>query len=295
MTNRPEEIPPEWENLALAGLSGTLMVVGPPDVGKSTLARYLFKRLSEASSGVAYLDGDPGQSILGPPATMTLALAEMGDDSFPPKGAIWRGFVGSVSPAGHMLPVLTCAARLVGAAKQAGVQAVIYDTSGLVEPTRGGISLKLAKIDLLRPTVLFAIKRNQELNSLVLPLRRSRRIQVVELSPPPAARRRDPSVRRAHRAAQFAHYFKNGSQLRVSWPQYAVFPAPHFDLHRLVALEDVDGFSIGLGIVTQIDRIYRQVMLHTPVASINGVDAIRLGNVAVDPETFEDRPLSSRG
>jgi polynucleotide 5'-kinase involved in rRNA processing len=62
-----------------------------------------------------------------------------------------------------------------------------------------------------------------------------------------------------------------------------------------VALEDVDGFSIGLGIVTQIDRIYRQVMLHTPVASIKGVDAIRLGNVAVDPETFEDRPLSSRG
>lgn len=295
MTNKPGEIPPEWEELDLKGLSGTLMVVGPPDVGKSTFARYLFKRLNKLFRRVAYLDGDPGQSSLGPPGTMTLALAENGDDTFPPRGRIWRGFVGSVSPAGHMLPVLTCAARLVGAAQKAGVQVVIYDTSGLVDPASGGIYLKLAKIDLLRPSVLFAIKRYQELNSLVLPLRRSRRIKVVELSPPPAVRRRDSSIRRAHRAAQFAKYFKNGSQLRVSWPQYAVFPAPRFDLHRLVAMEDADGFTIGLGIVTQIDRIYRQVMLHTVVASMNGVDAIRLGDVAVDPETFEDHPLSRRG
>ena len=56
-------------------------------------------------------------------------------------------------------------------------------------------------------------------------------------------------------------------------------------------MEDAAGFTIGLGIVKQIDRIHRQVMLHTPVASVNGVDAIRLGDVAVDPETFEDRPL----
>ncbi|NIO10390.1 MAG: hypothetical protein GTO40_21240, partial [Deltaproteobacteria bacterium] len=67
---------------------------------------------------VGYLDGDPGQSTLGPPGTMTLAVAENGDDTFPPRGRIWRGFVGSVSPVGHMLPVLTCAARLLGAARE---------------------------------------------------------------------------------------------------------------------------------------------------------------------------------
>ena len=292
MTNKPDEIPPEWEQLDLAGLRGTLMIVGPADVGKSTFSRYLFKRLCDVVPHVGYLDGDPGQSTLGPPATMTLAVAENRDKTFPPRGRIWRGFVGAVSPVGHMLTVLTCAARLLEAAREAGVQVVIFDTTGLVDPARGGIYLKLAKIDLLRPAALFAMQRQQELESLLMPLRRSRRTQLVELSPSPAARRRDISIRRAHRAGQFGHYFTNASQLRLSWTQFAVLPAPRFHLHRLVAMEDACGFTIGLGIVLQIDRIYRQVTLHSPVTSVKGIDAIRLGDVTVDPETFEDQPLA---
>jgi polynucleotide 5'-kinase involved in rRNA processing len=286
-----EEIPPEWKQLDLAGLSGTLMIVGPADVGKSTFCRYLFKRLCEIAPRVGYLDGDPGQSTLGPPGTMTLAVAENQDNTFPPRGRMWRGFVGAVSPVGHMLAVLTCAARLLGAARDAGVQVVIFDTTGLVDPARGGVYLKLAKIDLLRPAVLFAMQRQQELESLLMPLRRSRRTQLVELSPSPAAHRRDISVRKAHRAAQFGHYFTDASHLQVNWTQFAVLPAPRFNLHRLVAMENAFGFTIGLGIVLQIDHIYRQVTLHSPVPSVNGVDAIRLGDVTVDPETFEDRIL----
>ena len=286
----PEEIPSPWEELDLSELSGTLMIVGSSDVGKSTFSRYLFKRLCTIYPRVAYLDGDPGQSTLGPPTTMTLAMADNGDNSFPPRGRRWRGFVGSVSPVGNMLAVLTCAARLVEAARKAGAQVVIYDTTGLVEPARGGIHLKLAKIDLLRPKVLFALQRNQELQPLLLPLRRRSHILVLEFSPSSSAQRRDTSVRKAHRVAQFAQYFTNSSQLRVNWTQFAVLPAPRFNLHRLVALEDADGFTIGLGIVERIDRIYRQVILHTPVDTLKGVDVIRVGDLLVDPLTFEDRP-----
>jgi polynucleotide 5'-hydroxyl-kinase GRC3/NOL9 len=169
VTVRLEETNPEWEQLDLSGLSGPLLVVGPTDVGKTTFSRYFFKQLCKVFPRVAYLDGDPGQSTLGPPATMTLALGENGDDSFPPRGPMWRGFVGSVSPAGHMLLVLTCGARLIGAARGASVQATVYDTTGLVDPARGGIYLKLDQIDLFRPAVLFAIQRDQELKSLLLP------------------------------------------------------------------------------------------------------------------------------
>ena len=293
MINKPEEIPPEWEQLDLAGLSGTLMIVGPADVGKSTFCRYLFKRLCDIVPSVGYLDGDPGQSTLGPPGTMTLAVAENREKTFPPRGQMWRCFVGAVSPVGHMLAVLTCAARLLGAAREAGVQVVIFDTTGLVDPARGGLYLKLAKIDLLRPSVLFAMQRNQELESLLMPLRRSQRTQLVELSPSPAAHRRDISARKAHRATQFGHYFTNGSQLRLNWTQFAVLPAPRFNLHRLVALEDALGFTLGLGIVLQIDRIYRQLTLHSPLTTVKGIDAIRLGDLTVDPETFEDQPYPS--
>jgi len=292
--NKPEEIPSLWEELDLSELSGTMMIVGASDVGKSTFSRYLFKRLCKIYPRVAYLDGDPGQSTLGPPGTMTLAMANNGDDTFPPRGRRWRKFVGSVSPVGNMLAVLTCAARLLEAAREAEAQAVIYDTTGLIEPARGGIHLKLAKIDLLRPAVLLALQREQELQTLLLPLRRRRHILVLEFSPSSAAQRRDTPVRKAHRVAQFAQYFTKGSQLRVNWTQFAVLPAPRFNLHRLVALEDADGFTIGLGIVAQIDRLYRQVTLHTPVDSLNGVDVIRLGDLLVDPVTYEDSPLNRK-
>ncbi|HVO85289.1 MAG TPA: Clp1/GlmU family protein, partial [Syntrophobacteria bacterium] len=106
ISGETEEVLPSWEQFGIRGLKGLLMVVGASDVGKSTFARYLFRRLCTSSSGVAYLDGDPGQSSLGPPTTMTLALAREGEETFPPCGPVWRGFVGSVSPAGHMLPVL---------------------------------------------------------------------------------------------------------------------------------------------------------------------------------------------
>ena len=292
--NKPEEIPSPWEELDLSELSGTMMIVGASDVGKSTFSRYLFKRLCKIYPRVAYLDGDPGQSTLGPPGTMTLAMANNGDDTFPPRGRRWRKFVGSVSPVGNMLAVLTCAARLLEAAREAGAQAVIYDTTGLIEPARGGIHLKLAKIDLLRPAVLLALQREQELQTLLLPLRRRRHILVLEFSPSSAAQRRDTPVRKAHRVAQFAQYFTKGSQLRVNWTQFAVLPAPRFNLHRLVALEDADGFTIGLGIVAQIDRLYRQVTLHTPLDTLNGVDVIRLGDLLVDPVTYEDSPLNRK-
>jgi len=292
MSGETEVILPAWEELGLERLSGILMVLGASDVGKSAFGRYLFRRLSTFSAGVAYLDGDPGQSTLGPPTTMTLALAREGEATFPPCGQVWRGFVGSVSPAGHMLPVVTVAARLTGVARKAGARVIVYDTTGLVDASRGGIALKLAKIDLLRPSVLVAIQRERELEPLLAPLRRSRRVQVVEFPPSPAARSREREERQAARAERFAGYFNNASNLLINWPRYAVFPAPRFHLHRLVSLEDESGDALALGIVTENDRISRRVRVQTPLTSLSGVDAIRLGDLVVDPETFRDQRLS---
>jgi polynucleotide 5'-kinase involved in rRNA processing len=223
---------------------------------------------------------------------MTLALALDGDDAFPPCGRVRRGFVGSVSPAGHMLPMLTVAARLAGAALKAGGKVIIYDTTGLVEPSRGGIALKLAKIDLLGPSALVAIQRERELETLLAPLRRSRRVRLVEFPPSPAARVRERDERQANRAERFAGYFNNASSLVIHWPKFAVFPVPRFHLHRLVSLEDEDGYALALGIVTEIDRVSRRVRLKTPLTSPSGVDAVRLGDLVVDPETFRDQRLS---
>jgi polynucleotide 5'-hydroxyl-kinase GRC3/NOL9 len=285
------EIPPAWERVTLSALEGTLLVVGAPDTGKSTFARYLYRRLCALHERVAFVDGDVGQATLGPPTTMTLALGRSGDDGFPPAGARFRAFVGDISPRRHMLPTLVGAHKLVQKARAEEATAVVFDTTGLVDPVCGGGELKRAKVELLRPTVVVGIQRGSELEHLLVPLRRSRRTRVIDLPAARAARRREVPVRQEHRAARFGRYFEEAQSLAVAWQRLAVFPAPAFTMHRLVALEDGAGFALALGIVIAGDLARGTVALYTPLASVAGVDAIRLGDLALDPRTFRESRL----
>jgi polynucleotide 5'-hydroxyl-kinase GRC3/NOL9 len=285
------EIPPAWERITLPTLSGAILVVGAPDTGKSTFARYLYRRLCAHHERIAFLDGDIGQAALGPPTTMTLALGKPGDDCFPPAGPRFRTFVGDVSPRGHMLPTVVGAHRLVQKAREAGATAVVFDTTGLVDPRHGGGALKRAKVELLRPSAVIGIQRSSELEYLLVPLRRSRRTRVIDLPAARAARRREVPVRQEYRATRFRRYFEGAGTLEVAWHRLAVFSAPTFTPHRLLALEDDGGFALALGIVTASDLAHGAITLYTPLSSLTGVDAIHLGDLALDPHTFRESRL----
>jgi polynucleotide 5'-hydroxyl-kinase GRC3/NOL9 len=283
------DIPLSWETALTEPLRGTIMVLGAPDTGKSTLARYLYTRLTGMGQRVACLDGDPGQTSLGPPATMTLVMGTGPD--YPPSGRRWRRFVGSVSPRGHMLPMLVGAAALVEVARGSGADAVIHDTSGLVDPAQGGAALKLAKIDLLRPVTVIAIQREDELEPLLEPLRRCRWLRLHELSPSPAVQPRDPAARRALRAERFAAYFRGTRPVVLRWDRLAIWPAPDFVYRQLVALDDAGGFVLGLGIAQGAEIRTREVTLLTPLASSEGVEALRLGDLTIDARTYQDQRI----
>jgi len=291
------DVPPAWEHLTLSSLSGTILVVGAPDTGKSTFARYLYRRLCAHHARVGFIDGDMGQATLGPPTTMTLALNEPGalalnqpgDDAFPPTGSRHRVFVGDVTPRGHMLPTLVGAHRLVQKAREEGASAIVFDTTGLIDSTQGGGELKRVKVDLLQPTAVVGIQRRDELEYLLLPLRLSRRTRVIDLPASRAAHRRGPSTRQEHRVTQFRHYFAGARSLEVAWQRLAVFPRPAFTPHRLVAFEDEEGFTLALGIVTAGDL--NTVVLHTPLSSLDEINAVRLGDLALNPHTFQETQI----
>jgi polynucleotide 5'-kinase involved in rRNA processing len=93
-------IPQEWQRFAPASLKGTVMVIGRSDTGKTTLARYLFHQLCRHYGKVGFLDCDVGQSTLGLPTTMTLALSATAEESnFPARGEAFSYFIGSTSQA----------------------------------------------------------------------------------------------------------------------------------------------------------------------------------------------------
>ncbi len=294
MSNLVElDIPATWQKLPWERMRGTVMVLGAVDTGKSTLARYLVEMLQKSGLRAALLDGDPGQSTFGPPTTMTLTERVDSAQAFKPLAPVQRYFVGSNTPQGHMLPLVVGAARLAEYAFQSGIETLVYDTSGLVDPGGGGVALKHAKIALLQPGLLIAIQREQELEPVLFALRRSACLRVVDLYPSAAVVPRSMVQRREYRAGQFARYFRNARSVVFNWIKIAVFPLPHFRLHGLIALEDHQGLTLGTGIVTELDRANRQVTLLAPPVKLEQVHALRLGDVLVDPHTFHDERLAS--
>lgn len=284
------DIPPEWEYIDLSGLSGVLMVIGASDTGKSTFARYLFGRLQrlEGTGQVAFLDGDPGQSNLGPPTTLTVSMHLPEDSAFPMGAGVYRYFIGATSPRGHFLPMLVGSARLAQAAFTSGAHFLVHDTSGFIDAQAGALALLHAEIDLLQPAAVFALQRDQELEPLLSPLRRSQRTHLVVVKPTYGVRPRDTARRRGYRQERFSRYFRKSVHLEANWTDLAVWPIPRFSLNRLVALEDRNGFTLGLGIIVGIDRPRRSVTLQTPLTSMVGVSAMQIGDLTLDPITYAD-------
>jgi polynucleotide 5'-kinase involved in rRNA processing len=187
-----------------------------------------------------------------------------------------------------MLPLLVGARRLVQAAVDLGVDVLVYDTSGLVDPAQGGLALKQAKIDLLQPTVVYAIQSGGELEALLIPLRRSQRTNVVDLEAITEVQRRSATKRQDHRAEQFAAYFRDAKILSLNWNRLPVFPAPHFALEGLISFDDAEGYSRELGVVTELDRKTHTMTVLTPLRSLEGVVSIKLGDTNLDRSSFRD-------
>jgi len=276
-------IPPAWRRLDLAGLQGTLMILGDTDSGKTTFARYLFLELCHLGRRVAYLDGDVGQTTLGLPATMTVALGgKDGAPTFPPIGPRAVFFVGAVSPRGHMLPVVVGAHKLQTWAHSQGAEVVLMDTTGMIDPAVGGGALKQWKIELLQPTTLFALARGAELEHILWPLRRRKDLRLCELSVVREVRWKSRERRIAHRAERFRRYFANAGPLSVSLDRLPVLGLGGTGRGRLLAFQDEDSFVVGLGVVEHLDPAQRTLSVRTPLSSLDGVTSLRMGDLRLD-------------
>jgi polynucleotide 5'-hydroxyl-kinase GRC3/NOL9 len=286
-------VPAEWRSLELTALHGVLLVVGASDTGKSSFAHWLFRTLADSGQRVAFLDGDVGQSSLGPPTTMTVGLPTQIEDRHARDAEfarpLARWFVGDVTPRGRMLPLVVGMARLVQRSRDEAIEAVVIDTTGLVSQAHGGVALKHALADQLRPSVAFAFQRGDELEPVLTPWRRMARPHVVELPVSGAVRRRDLRTRQDYRARAFRRYFAQAEIMHLSLPGRAVFGGQAFAPRRLVALQDVDGFVLDLGVIVALNG--ESITVRTPLRNPAQIASIHLGTIGVDPHTgCEYRP-----
>ncbi|MFZ5918791.1 MAG: Clp1/GlmU family protein [Chloroflexota bacterium] len=281
---------PAWRRIDLAGLQGTVMILGDTDTGKSTLARYLYLELCRLGRRVAYLDGDVGQSSLGLPATLTIALGQDGSPTFPPDGPRAVFFVGSVSPRGHMLPVVVGAHKLQDWAVRQGAQVVVMDTSGMVDAAVGGGALKQWKIELLQPTTLIALARGAELEHILLPLRRRPSLRLYEWPVAAAVGEKSRQARIAHRQACFRRYFADASSHDLSLEKLPVIGLDGALRGRLLALQDEAGFALALAVIENLDARRRTLTVRTPFPAVATAASLRVGDLWL--ETASGRQLA---
>ena len=279
-------IPSEWAAIDVAHLQGTVMVIGGVDTGKSTFARYLFLRLCQAGRRVAYLDSDMGQSTLGLPTTLNMALHDPADPpDFPPHRHRTAYFVGSTSPRGFMLPTVVGVYRLQQRAVQLGAQVIVVDTTGLINPASGGGALKQWKIELLQPTVLFALQRTTELEHILRPWRHDPRVTVHMVPVSRQAQDKSREERISRRTGRFWTYFQNARRIHVSLRRYAVFNMTGSVAGRLLAFQDAEGFALGLGVAHEIEATSGALVVTTPLETLRDVHSLRFGALRIDPHT----------
>jgi polynucleotide 5'-hydroxyl-kinase GRC3/NOL9 len=254
------------------------MVVGASDTGKSTLACYLFQQLCCHGLRAAYLDADIGQSTLGVPTTMTVALASApGDERFPPRGMQATYFVGSTTPRGHMLPTVIGAYRLQQRALAQGAEAIVVDTTGLVDKSQGGKALKHWKIELLAPDVVIGLQRQRELEPILWPLRRDGRVRSIELPVSPQVVERTREARITRRQERLSRYFEQTQPHLISIRRMAVYDLERMTPGVLLAFQDSQGFVLRLGVVQEADRLGGTFIVRTPLSTLDGVASLRFG------------------
>ncbi|MFB3882612.1 MAG: Clp1/GlmU family protein [Armatimonadota bacterium] len=216
-TDLPWDIPPSWRPALDAAAQGAVIfIIGEVDSGKTTLAAALANAAIVAGRRTAVVDADVGQSSVGPPACVGLALPTRSFTSLDDLVAHQIDFVGACSPAAHLLQVTTSTSLLTAAARSDGCETIVIDTGGMVS---GGLAraLKVAKIRLTDPDVIVALQSEDEVDHLVSAYRARSRPHILRLRISRHAQQRSREERMAYRQRRFAAYLKGGKVIDIAW------------------------------------------------------------------------------
>lgn len=212
---RDRLIPREWDglvNLLMDGGNRVAMVLGDTDTGKSSLVLYAANRLCTKGYKTAVIDADVGQSDVGPPGVIGLCVLGSPTTSITDVPILAGYFVGDKTPSGHFLAMILGTKRMVDRALNAGVEAVLVDTTGMVHggPAR---ALKEKKIEAVSPDVIAALQRGREIEHLLAPFKD--RCEILRLPVPTKMKRTSRKERISLRGFSMHRYIERMEKLTL--------------------------------------------------------------------------------
>jgi polynucleotide 5'-hydroxyl-kinase GRC3/NOL9 len=250
-------IPFEWREASeeMASGGGPVMVIGGPGSGKTTFCLYLAGSLFREKKRVAWIDADPGQPFIGPPAAFSLArFSEIGDLE-KRKSPQVMGFIGNTSPVGHLLEAVTSIQKLCHRAVQGGADLVLVNTCGMVG---GGAARELLfhEIEAIAPRYLVALQEKSEVEHLLAPHAHRAGLLIQRLPPSPDARVTTSEARKAYREQRFKEYFRGAEYLDISLSDVGVH-GPGLGTGERLGFRDVNLLS----------KLLRGLVIHAELSS----------------------------
>lgn len=213
-------IPSSWseafkETLELQAKPATIMVIGNVDSGKTSFCTYLINRLLREKRKIAFLDGDLGQSDVGPPCTLAYTFVTKPITDLFNLYAENAFFVGVTSPSTAIKKVIEGLNVLKREILGSNPDFIVIDTDGWVEGEEAIVyKVQLAKE--LNPNVIFCIQQKDELASL---LNSFEDFKKVIVDSPQAIKQRSREKRKSLRELGYIKYLRNAKvqAFPLSW------------------------------------------------------------------------------
>lgn len=251
------KVPVEWREFAdeVRKHTGPVMVIGAPGVGKTTFCLYLTGLLCRLHKNIVWIDADPGQPFIGPPAVLSLTPYTDAAELLRRKNPMIMSFIGNSSPVGRLLEMVSGLQKLVAFGRTLGPDLILINTCGLVN---GGAAreLKFHEIDMIAPRYIVALQKGNEVEHLLAPHSHRSGLLIHRLPVVEEARTSTAEARRARREQHFKDYFRGA------------------DFQEL-ALNDVGVHGPGLGTgerlgfrdVNRLSKIFQAIVIHAEQSS----------------------------
>jgi len=281
-------IPPEWEKSLqeITQKKGVTVLLGPTDSGKTTLAKYLVEKEVEKGEEVAFIDGDIGQSTLGPPTTISLATFKSYPLSWDQATPLSMRFIGSTSPSGHLLETVSGIKAMLDKAISLGLNKVIVDTTGMIAGEEA-LALKVNKVNLLSPTYILALQQEEELEGILQVLEIQKRFLIHRLKPSPQVGKKNQPERKRFRVRKFQEYFQGANSREFNNKEIALYRlSPLKFKNQLLGLLNRNFETLSLGIGREWTR--NSLKIITPLANLEEVKIIQGSSLKIDPESGEE-------
>jgi polynucleotide 5'-hydroxyl-kinase GRC3/NOL9 len=285
-------IPPSWVEsfevlMSFQKKPVIAMVMGKADSGKTSFCTHLINKLVSAKQKVAIIDGDLGQSDIGPPCTVAYAFITKPLTELYSLKAENAFFVGATSPSEAVSKTIEGLALMKAEILERTVDFVVVNTDGWVEGEEA-VKYKAQVAEMLEPDVVLCIQQKDELELLLAALMKFRKI-VVDSSF--AVKQRSTEKRKNLREMSYAKYLTDAKVRSLPLNQLTIEEKTALPVRQgkerglLLGLYDAQRKFLGIGILREVDSVRKTLKVLTSVSA--KPSSVAFGKVRLDKNLKE--------